>query len=371
MSFLVGVLAYVGVVACLAWGTSSLASVTARLLGVQFHWFDVPAPGNRGRRFVVRLVSSSTPYLLASALTFVSLVSFGTATPSTRVEVLEGAAREAGLKDGDRVLSIARTPVRDWDSLRETIRKQTGPTPVEIERAGARQTLVITPQAGRIGVAPLPDYIKPSFASAASSAIAVPFQMLRALLTNVARQLTAQESAELRGPVGIVNDLGKTQAPGAFLTFLSLLSAYGFPFVVAVHAFDVMSLWLFRRTHTAAPPAVPAADLRLARLHQALIIAVAASCVFLGGAFLSALELPFVTPLALLAGLFVPAVYPLLWCAGRALWRRGLTSVVLALCLFVPCAIQLSGIVLVVRLRQRLRERGFHLSWWRAQPPTG
>jgi hypothetical protein len=369
MSFLVGLVGYVGLVALLAWGTTFTASRTARLLGVEFAWFDVPETTSSWRRFVVRLVSSLTPLAASAALMLVSLLAFGTEQPSTRVDVLPGAAAEAGMLDGDRVVRIASQPVRDWDALRNAARQQVGPTPIEIERDGARIVLQVTPRDGRIGVAPAYDRVRPGLAQAAQQALITPLRIQRDTLLAFARLSQGSEKAELRGPVGIVKEVGESNRRGAFLTFLSYLASYGFSFVVCVHAFDAASLWLFKRTHASPAPALRA-DMQVARLHQALLGALLASYAFVVATLALELGLRLATPLVLLAGLFLPGVYPLIWCSGRAIWGNARVIFLLLACMLVPCALHVLGVWILVRLRQRLRQRGFQLGWWKALPPT-
>ncbi len=59
-----------------------------------------------------------------------------------------GPASAAGLRAGDRVLSVDDTPVPDAQALRDRIRSAPGKEQVwRIERAGARQTLTVKPRA--------------------------------------------------------------------------------------------------------------------------------------------------------------------------------------------------------------------------------
>lgn len=83
--------------------------------------------------------------------------------PARIGEVLpDGAAQQAGLKVGDVVLAINQVPVTGWENfvqrVRENARKKLS---LEIERAGQKQTIALTPSAeqegektvGRIGAA--------------------------------------------------------------------------------------------------------------------------------------------------------------------------------------------------------------------------
>jgi membrane-associated protease RseP (regulator of RpoE activity) len=52
-------------------------------------------------------------------------------------------ARDAGLQPGDRVLSVAGTPVHDFDELGRAIQSRSGPTEFRLERAGEQRTVLI------------------------------------------------------------------------------------------------------------------------------------------------------------------------------------------------------------------------------------
>lgn len=73
----------------------------------------------------------------------------------------DSPAARAGLQKGDRIVAVAGKPVATWEQLFLTVMPRAErEIPVEFERAGARQTVQITPEAqtkfqmGDIGVAP-------------------------------------------------------------------------------------------------------------------------------------------------------------------------------------------------------------------------
>ena len=66
-------------------------------------------------------------------------------------------ARQAGIKSGDKIISIGGKPVRNWTQLGTAIRAQPAgrPTPVVVQRDGRQQTLTVTPVAVRGRLAPI------------------------------------------------------------------------------------------------------------------------------------------------------------------------------------------------------------------------
>src|SRR3989442_4327400 len=58
----------------------------------------------------------------------------------------QSAAAQAGLRSGDRIVSIDGEPVVGWSGLQEKIRAHGGqPVTMEVERSGARETLRVVP----------------------------------------------------------------------------------------------------------------------------------------------------------------------------------------------------------------------------------
>lgn len=76
---------------------------------------------------------------------------FAYTLPVTVSDVNPGPARDAGLEEGDLILSIDGAPVRVFDDLRKAVMASEGRAlAFEIERAGERLSLSITPRPNRI-----------------------------------------------------------------------------------------------------------------------------------------------------------------------------------------------------------------------------
>lgn len=66
-----------------------------------------------------------------------------------------GPAREAGLREGDRILSISGSRVRTWEDVRKQIRANPGRELIfEVERSGRRLQIPVTPVEARVPVGP-------------------------------------------------------------------------------------------------------------------------------------------------------------------------------------------------------------------------
>ena len=141
--------------------------------------YEEVAPEDRGRGFLeqppwkkgaIAFAGPAANFALAVALYFVVF-----AAPHQDLAAKVGyvkpqsPAAQAGLRSGDRIVSIDGDPVVGWSALQEKIRAHGGqPVSMEIERSGARETLRVVPAVheetdpvetvkhGRIGIAAVP-----------------------------------------------------------------------------------------------------------------------------------------------------------------------------------------------------------------------
>jgi len=370
-----GVVGLLGLVLAMATVMTLAARATARVVGVAgFRWFDErPARGAPRRWFLVRLASALAPVALSFALFWGSMLAGGVAEvdPSTRIEVLEGAARAAGMQDGDRILRIGGEPIADWDQLRAAVKHHSGVTTVEIERNGAVVTLPVTPRSGRIGVQPRTLRLKPGVAATARRAIGMPFVVVRETLKELLRAGRGESRRELVGPVGIVRETSKAgqDSSSAYFYLLALLAGYSWPFAAGLVLFDVVTGYVFRATHPEAAMS-PRRGYRLDRLRQASLFASAGYATFMAALMLTAMGVSIALLPLVWAMLAAAAGYPLLWIGGRELWGRPISALVLVVAIFVPCALLFAVLVLHHRLGRALKNEGFQVTWLNAQPAT-
>jgi len=348
-----------------------------RAFGVpDFAWFDSrTANAPLLRRLGVRCAGVLGAYLFCGLLSSVGLHIAGRVEPTTTVKVLEGPARRAGMKDGDRVLAIDGVPIDNWDAIRAQILRKPGlETAVEVERAGVRLILRVTPTSeGRIAVATIEKQLPIGLAEAARHGFALPLEVLARTLRDLERQVRRDgERVEIVGAVGLIRETGAQAQLGAqLLTFLGALGAYLLAFLVGIQIFDACSLFLFRKTHPDAAQG-ERAMWRLARMQQALVLSLG-SWVFLTALFvLQAAKVP--------TGLILPAVFllspaafgvvPLAWIGAARFWGGARLVAMLLLGLLLPCCIAAIAVGLLLRVRRELRDKQFRVGLLVATPLT-
>jgi regulator of sigma E protease len=191
------------------------------------------------RRTVAILAGPFASYLGAILVAAILFVTVGLRVP---VEgpfvgdvVADSPAEKAGLKAGDRVVSIAGAPVESWEQMLSGIQKNPGKV-IELlvvrgEGTGAAQVpLTLTPRDdGGVGRAGFSQHSRPE-RRPVGTAFAEAFQHTNVAMTAQARGLwraiTREQRTELSGPL----DIGRTLAKGArmgaerFFTLIWILS---------------------------------------------------------------------------------------------------------------------------------------------------
>jgi hypothetical protein len=366
VTVLVGIAGLAALVAILILGMWGVGRVTARLVRLpRFRWFDAERDTVWWKRALVLSASSLVPYVLAVSLFFGVFATQGIAGSGTTavVDVLEdGAAREAGMLNGDKILEVGDDKVGTFEELRVRVRTRVGPTPIKVERGGRELVLNVTPQStpkgSVIGVTPQVLMRPATFAESLSRAAKLPFEVVKNSAKALLAITTFREKADLKGPVGITSETGKAGQQGlpALLYFLGILAAYNWPFFAGVHVFDAVTDWVFRTTFY-EPQHASDALLRVARLRLALDFALACWVSALLAQVALAFEVPGSVVLALMALPGVWALFPLLWVCGRELdgkpWKMLLPSL-------VPCLTPLLGLSMAGRLRKAERELRTH-----------
>jgi regulator of sigma E protease len=157
-----------------------------------------------------------------------------------------GPAERAGLREGDRVVAIDRQPVDTWQQMVERIRPAAGtPLALTVERAGARLTVDVIPEAatdkkgqqfGRIGVAVAESAVGRDalFTTVRYGPVEGLWRAMRQTwetstlsLSMMGRMLTGEISwKNLSGPVTIADYAGQSARMGLdhYLKFLALIS---------------------------------------------------------------------------------------------------------------------------------------------------
>ena len=368
MYILVGLLGLVALGAVIVLGMRVVERLTARWVGVpRFRWFDVETTA-WWRLLIVRLASALVPFVVSVAMFFVAYVGEGQylSSSSSRgpqaVEVFPGgAAQEAGLRDGDQVVSVAGVAVHTWDEMRASIAARSGPTPITILRSGARLELSVTPRGGLIGVVAKMVRKPVSLGEALLLAARLP----PSILAESAKAIVAahdREGKDVMGPVGIVRETGKAHTRGWFqlVYFLGLLCGHWWPFVAGAHLFDAVTGWTFRMTFARSVD-FPERLVRIARLR----FTVYASLACFVAAILCELAMGVVPGAMVLLFLAIPGLWtlpPLMWVSYRELSDDTVPRVLLLPLLLVPCVAQLFAIELSVRLTREERRLRTHVA---------
>ncbi len=183
------------------------------------------------RRFLVILAGPAMNYLFAVLLAAVMLASLGFREPDPAPVVGEvvagGAADRAGLRAGDRVLAVDGRPVASWGALVAEIVAHPGRAArLSIERAGAPVELVATPEAkggsGRLGIGQSARLVRASPAEAVAGGLRLTNERAGEILAGLGQMVTGRQRAELRGPVGIAQEMARSARAGA-APFISIV----------------------------------------------------------------------------------------------------------------------------------------------------
>jgi len=206
------------------------------------------APGDRSayvnqpawRRFAVIMAGPAMNYLLAVVLAAGLLATMGLPQADTAAAVGEvvsgGAAARAGLRAGDRIASADGHPISDWVALVQAVRAHPGTDlPLLVVRAGAPagappEAIVLRPDdvggVGKAGIAPSLRTVRAGPLESAGMALRLTNERAGEILSGLGQVVTRKQKAELRGPVGIAEEMARSAKAGAapFLMMVWLIS---------------------------------------------------------------------------------------------------------------------------------------------------
>ena len=188
------------------------------------------------RRFLVILAGPVMNYAFAVVLVTAMLVSLGFREPDPTPllgEVLAaGAAERAGLHAGDRILAVDGRPVASWDALvAEIVARPSKPAKLSVKRGeGAPIEIIATPDAaagrGRLGVGQAARVVRVGPAEAVPAGLRLTNQRAGEILSGLGQMVTGRQRAELRGPLGIAQEMARSARAGAapFITIVWFIS---------------------------------------------------------------------------------------------------------------------------------------------------
>ena len=153
---------------------------------------------------------------------------------STTISVLDGRpASNAGIKDGDTIVSVGGVEVENWTKMAENISKHPGEKiPIIVKRGGERVTIEVTPSdeggKGRIGVGLYRYRQKVSLQEAGELAVKRPALVLKDLVLGLGEWLRRRTVEDLGGPKKMVEATAEAAKSGwsDFVEFMAALSAY-------------------------------------------------------------------------------------------------------------------------------------------------
>ncbi len=195
------------------------------------------------RRFLVILAGPAMNYVAAVALAVGLIASFGLPQPDPSATVGEVVASRpaarAGLQRGDRVLSIEGRPVEGWGDLVAAIRSHAGrEMAIDVRRArapegSAPERLRMTPDdvggVGQIGITQHARVVRAGPGEALAAGISRTNDKAGEILSGLGQLVSRKQRAELRdlrGPVGIVQEMARSAQAGtaSFLAMVWLIS---------------------------------------------------------------------------------------------------------------------------------------------------
>lgn len=189
------------------------------------------------KRMIVILAGSVMNFLLPIVLFFGIFFFSGVSTPSNE-PVLGGImagkpAAEAGLLEGDRILSVNGTTVSTWKDFTATIEGQNGHVlQVKYLRNGEEHTAKVIPtyddssKRAVVGVYGSVEKRMPGAAESAEMAVKRTGTVIMAMVDGLRQIVTGQTAAELAGPLGVAQMAGEVAQIGfvPLLNFAALLS---------------------------------------------------------------------------------------------------------------------------------------------------
>lgn len=189
------------------------------------------------QRMTVIAAGSIMNLVLAVVLFVIVFAYFGIGTASdnnTVGSLIEGMpAQTVGIEPGDKIISVNGVETPTWTDLTQAIHNQPNKEIVlVIESKGVQRAISITTQLdsatgrGLVGIAPEIFYEKASLAESAKYGFQQTVNFTRLIVVTIGQMITGETSAELGGPVAIVQAIDESRHSGweNYLGFIGILS---------------------------------------------------------------------------------------------------------------------------------------------------
>ncbi len=144
------------------------------------------------------------------------------------------AADKAGLKEGDKILTIDGKPMQNWRDIVVTLRAN-GEKEVVLraERQGVVKTYTLQPQYDQeakralVGITPKFEKVNMSIAESVKEGFSYTKYIIAAMMDGLAKIITGKAPAEVAGPIGVAQMAGQVAEQGLlplmnFVAFLSI-----------------------------------------------------------------------------------------------------------------------------------------------------
>jgi membrane-associated protease RseP (regulator of RpoE activity) len=200
-------------------------NITSRVLGAR------DRTARLSRRLLATAAGPLASYLVCALFFLVAIVGFGRPEATLRVSVTpSGPAYEAGLRDGDRLLTPSGTVLKSWTEVPAMVQDNGGrPIDIQVERGGQTLHFTIQPRDARIGVSAIIERHELPLGVAAGAAIVSPVLSISIQLHELTERLT--ERGTLMGPVAIIVHKPSPWTP---LFRLGELGSYAWPFSILI-----------------------------------------------------------------------------------------------------------------------------------------
>ncbi|BAL82313.1 putative metalloprotease MmpA [Selenomonas ruminantium subsp. lactilytica TAM6421] len=189
-------------------------------------------------RMIVILAGSIMNFILPLVIFFGIFFFVGVSTPSPEPvfgTVIEGkAAAEAGLKDGDRIISLDGKEIANWTEFVDHVKDNEG-TPIKVVAQRGEETIetTMTPvydsqaKKAMVGVMSSVDTRHPGLFEAAGLAVQKTYMIIAMMLDALLQIVLKLSGSELAGPIGVAQMAGEVAQMGFvpllnFAAFLSL-----------------------------------------------------------------------------------------------------------------------------------------------------
>lgn len=180
------------------------------------------------------LMNFLLPVILFSGIFMINGIEKPVDEPVLGTVITDKAADRAGLKVGDKILTINGKQINAWNDIIVSLQENgTKEVSLTAERNGAVQTFTMTPefdeQLGRtlIGISPAFVSEKPGVADSIKMGFGYTKYIIFAMVDGLQKIVTGKAPAEVAGPIGVAQMAGEVAEKGvlpliSFVAFLSI-----------------------------------------------------------------------------------------------------------------------------------------------------